>query len=71
MRRLTASFPVDRTVELNDSVRSNIFSKLAGDVMPARRRRKEQEAERKSPSPKAKLKAAAAAASVVKPLKMR
>ena len=57
-------------MELNDSVRSNIFSKLAGDVMPARRRRK-AEAERKSPSPKAKLKAAAAAASVVKPLKMR
>jgi len=57
-------------VELNDSVRSNIFSKLAGDVMPAQRRRK-AEAERKSPSPKAKLKAAAAAASVVKPLKMR
>ena len=55
-------------MELNDSVRSNIFSKLAGDVMPAQRRRKEQEAERKSPSPKAKLKAAA---SVVKPLKMR
>jgi len=70
LRRLTASFPVDRTVELNDSVRSNIFSKLAGDVMPAQRRRK-AEAERKSPSPKAKLKAAAAAASVVKPLKMR
>ena len=70
MRRLTASFPVDRTVELNDSVRSNIFSKLAGDVMPAQRRRK-AEAERKRPSPKAKLKAAAAAASVVKPLKMR
>ena len=58
-------------MELNDSVRSNIFSKLAGDVMPAQRRRKEQEAERKSPSPKGKLKAAAAAASVVKPLKMR
>ena len=57
-------------MELNDGVRSNIFSKLAGDVMPAQRRRK-AEAERKSPSPKAKLKAAAAAASVVKPLKMR